>query len=862
MTDNFENLGFQVSIDGADSAVSHLDKIIKRLNTFEETSYSVKKAEISLANAQLSLANSQKSYENAQNSAKKAEIARKNAAIDVQNAQIRLNAIMENTKATETHILLAEHNLLQAKNSLSSALLSEVNQQNAVEKARNQLEKSTNAVVTAELNLQNAVEKEKEKQDKAKKSIDKKIDSQKKEEKQVKKNTDALTKYITKQVSIVALSRKLARFVSGAIKESANYTENLVLFQTAFGSSSKQQLDWALGIADAYGLARNEVVKFAGTFRQLSSSLGIVDKTADIASETVTKLGYDLSALFNTSVEDAMDALQTSIFAGQSKPLRRYGIDITQTQIDALFETNEALAGLGVNARNLTQADKAIVRLIITLKSGKNAFGTMSEEINNLQSQIRIFQGSLSNFKLAIGNLVNEPLGTAIAYINGFIIAMTNIVNAFAPKKEETVIDNVTLGAEEASEAIDELNRKLADFDKFNVLGGQSNGGSSSLAVTEALNRLLEEQVALYDTEYETALSNMNNAAISASKNIIGWFVKVDENGEIVFEDGMPVWTESAKLLGASLLAVGGIISGKVLVSVANFVGSLFTLKNAISIAETALIGGIIYSFVRAVEAFRDGEYWVGALAVAIGVTLAGALIAIEVAKHRATNAQKQYTKALIEHTAALTANTQALQKNSTKMQAANIEMKKTTASITAMEKATAAMSVAFAVGGLATLWSSEGSSAQKLTNTFIGLAAGITAAAVAIAAFKQNWAQAVAIAGTVAGGYWTVSSLASTQGFAEGGYTNANLIMTHENGKREWVGKAAGSSAIVNDTQMSDIMEGAVAKGVYSALTANRELGGKGSTKNVYNFNVNGKKLLSVMEDEMHKQGKKLATV
>ena len=31
MADNFEQLGFQVKVDGADSAVSNLDRIVERL---------------------------------------------------------------------------------------------------------------------------------------------------------------------------------------------------------------------------------------------------------------------------------------------------------------------------------------------------------------------------------------------------------------------------------------------------------------------------------------------------------------------------------------------------------------------------------------------------------------------------------------------------------------------------------------------------------------------------------------------------------------------------------------------------------------------------------------------------------------
>lgn len=53
----------------------------------------------------------------------------------------------------------------------------------------------------------------------------------------------------------------------------------------------------------------------------------------------------------------------------------------------------------------------------------------------------------------------------------------------------------------------------------------------------------------------------------------------------------------------------------------------------------------------------------------------------------------------------------------------------------------------------------------------------------------------------------------------AEGGFTTANFIATNENGRREWVGRNAGATAVVNDTQMSDIMYQAVKQGSYEGI-------------------------------------------
>lgn len=842
--DNFEQLGFQVKIDGADSAVSNLDRIEKRLANLGQTTLSVKKAQISLANAQLSLANSQKAYENAQRSATNAENARKNAVIGLENAQIRLNAVLNNQKATQTQILLAQNGLLSAQNSLNSALNTEISAQANVDKARNQLEKSTNAVTTAELNLQNAIDKEKEKQDNASQAIKNKVNAQKKEEKQTKRNTQALTSYLGKLTSVVVIAKKVAHIISSSIKESADYIENLNLFAVAYGEAYQEQLDWALGIAKAYGLANNEVLKFAGTFRELSTSLGLVSDTADLVSETVTNLGYDLAALFNTTVEQAMEKLQSGLFSGNVRPLRAYGIDISQNQIDALFETNEALRQLGVNTKNLSQSDKVLARLIITLQSGKDSFGTMAREINNLQSQFRIFQGSLANFKLAIGDLVNKPLSQAMAYINGFIIAMTNVIRAFVPltteDKTPKFLPNTTLGAEEASEAIDKLNGKLANFDKFNVLQ-QGEESSSSLAITEALNKLLLEQSEIYKSQLGD-LTQIGNKATEVAKKITDFFIEIEGYDE----EGNPIYglTDQVELLSSALMTL---ISIKVYNWIFNLISSTKLATGAFNIMATAsnvLAGaGLFLLISNTIDLIKNWDELDGK-GKAIRITM--------IAVGGALTLFATLTKIALKDTTLLTTA---------------FKLQKIAA-------------IGLAVGGIGLLvanltnlignWD-ELNGFEKVIGIFGAIGAAALAAAASVAAFQGSWTLGTAIPAIVGGLLAITAAFAtfkkntkelSQSAHANGGYTNANLIMTHENGKREWVGKAAGSSAIVNDTQMSDIMEVAVAKGV---VLGNRALGNQGSDGSGVIHNhiyLDGKQIYEGVTDTAKKYGKKWATV
>lgn len=669
------------------------------------------------------------------------------------------------------------------------------------------------------------------------------INAQKQEEKQTKRNTQSLTSYLGKLTSTVVIARKFAHLVTDAVNESAKYVENLNLFAVAFGDTYQQTLDWALNIADAYGLASNEVVRFAGVFRELSTSLGLVDKTADTVTKALTNYGYDLSALFNVSVEQAMEKLQSGIFSGNVRPLRAFGIDISQNQIDNLFKTNEALASMGVNARNLSQSDKVIARLVIALQSGTDAFGTMYREINNLQSQFRIFQGSLQNFKLAVGDLVQQPIADAMVYINAFIIAMTDIIRAFVPLKtiDETPVGNLGAEADEASQALDNLNGKLADFDKFNVLGGQSSNGSQ-LAVTEALNKLLEEQVALYDDRLTLAMESATNQATALATKMKEFFIITDENGKFL------EWTNNAKALAVALTALSAVPIFDTLKN--SYFLAFASKETGDSIAKIALsVGNLSKTTTMLGSAIKFLTSPVGIILAVVGVLYAtneefresinGLIASLAPLLSLAVDLIGQVLKPIIPLLSGL-ANILGV--------VLSFVVKVATGIIYVAEVIVGVLlsPIELIIKGISTIlilletlfnwnWLALGEKLSKLWG---------------------NWAIGDIVVGASQGLATTV------RGYADGGYTNANLIMTHENGKREWVGKAAGSSAIVNDTQMSDIMEVAVAKGVYNALSARSAMGGNVPANETIVIKIGEEAVFNAVRKTARRQGRDFATV
>lgn len=306
-------------------------------------------------------------------------------------------------------------------------------------------------------------------------------------------------KRMTRVVASFLSIRTITRVISQVVKESGSWIENLNLFAVTFGESNyREMLDWATELADKLGLSNNEIVKMTGYFKQLSSAIGIAGEQGTELSQILTQLGYDFASFYNIDTASAFEKLQSGIFSGQIRTLRSLGIDVSQAAIQNLLDMNEAFAVLNAQATDLTQMQKVLARTILTMQAGVNAFGDMARSIDTLQNRQRVLTASLENLRLAFGDLLAEPAREFLAYGIAITQVITDIIRSIVPLQTElsydigdTVFTEITDEAEEAESAINQLS-----FDKFNAL---TTGDDEQVSLTEALNNLLQEQIALYE---------------------------------------------------------------------------------------------------------------------------------------------------------------------------------------------------------------------------------------------------------------------------------------------------------------------------------------------------------------------------
>ena len=539
----------------------------------------------------------------------------------------------------------------------------------------------------------------------------------------------------------------------------------------------------------------------------------------------------------------------------QTKPLRSLGLDVTAQTLDNLLKTNEAFKNLGVtSSKALLQSDKAMLRLIVVLQNAQNSFGDMQRTINTLSNQIKVFQGSLANLKLAIGDLFSEPFRRALVFINGFIIALTDIIRLF--KKTNTSAATAGSGMEQfADETEDAVDASTGggnlDFDEFRVLGDSN----SQISITEAITEELQKQINAYNEQIK-AMGEVKNDALEVAEAIKSWLVVTDDDGKFVS------WTQNAENLFSSLQALVFILGGTVgrFAIFAKIIYDSYQnneeFKNSVlELKDTALatLPQLLQSISQVIQAIIPAISQILPLIVEIGTALAKVVsylndvgllddaIYLIVAAYAAwkTFGVIKFIEQLIRGTNKLTVSTTFL---------------------------AGAMGLVIGAGlfvafkDIIDTSGTLGKVLATLVATLIAVAAGFAAVKIAQAGLGAPAVAAAIGIGLGAGIAAVYGATQVIQGFANGGITDANFIMTHENGVREWVGKQGNSTAVVNDTQMSTVMSQSVRDGVLEAMSY-----GTGGNENInitVEAKLDGQKIYESTRRIARKNGEKFAKV
>lgn len=610
------------------------------------------------------------------------------------------------------------------------------------------------------------------------------------------------------------------------VQYAMDYVETQNLWQVANRNNLQMADEFIQKMNKAYGISEQTLMNYQGIFKNMLSALGgINEEVSSKLSMQLTQMAVDFSSLYNVSIPSAMQKFQ-AILSGQVRPIRSVsGYDITENTIFDLYQK----AGGEKSMRQLNQLEKRLLRIsaVFDQMEKTGALGDMEKTIESASNQARIMAEQTKETLTWAGQLVliwMDNIGL-LQGINATFMTMKEIIRTIAVSmgyQDKNFLDGLVTSSSEAEDAIDKVQGKLLSFDKFEALNPSE---SNVLGIDQTVLSLLE------NINYEMSDFQMKASEMSQQwLNALGF---VDENGDGIYE----MTQKAQNLLDAVKsisIVLGTILGYKLVVRIATLTKGVVGLTTASNLLNIALATGIVYSILKAVEAFKEGNVWAGILASVIGVSLVGAIVLLN--KKMIITFVQTMSKTVGTIVFLMAKDIGSLAGTVTVLSGSFIAL---TASI-------AGAFLIFQNWGDMNKWQRVISVIGLATTAILGLA-------MAMGAFHSAWSIGLAVTGIVAGIAMMASSIASvkkqiaapayaTGGFPEDGFFYAN--------SGELVGQFSnGKTAVANNEQ---IVQG-ITQGVYSAMMAyNAQTGRQNGNGDVY---LDGKKVGKVVAKSSHKE-------
>lgn len=421
-------------------------------------------------------------------------------------------------------------------------------------------------------------------------------------------------------VAAVAITfRKIGHFIAQAVTESNKYQEDLNLFTVALGQYAAEAQNYAEKVSDVMGIDPAQWLRNQGIFNTLLTGFGDTAERAQLMSQNLTQLGYDISSFFNISIEDAMQKLQSGI-SGELEPLRRLGYDLSQARL----EQTALNLGIKESVANMTQAEKAELRYYAIMTQVTTAQGDMARTLEAPANRLRILQAQLTQAARAIGNIFIPALNAILPYAIAVVQVIREIANALAnlagfklTEVDYSGVNSAAVGAgsladnlDDAAGAAKKLKQYTAGFDELNVFAPNTGSGSGAgaggaggfdfdLPTYDFLGDAVQTRIGEIKKMIEDTLAEITTI-------VSGFMLAV---GAILVVTGVNI------PLGVGLMAAGA-------VGLAATVGLNWTAMSSELASTLALITGVVGGFLLAlgaIMAFSGANLPLGIALMALG---------------------------------------------------------------------------------------------------------------------------------------------------------------------------------------------------------------------------------------------------
>lgn len=285
--------------------------------------------------------------------------------------------------------------------------------------------------------------------------------------------------------------------IKKAMDLSSALTEVQNVVDVTFGGAADKIEKFADTAISKFGISELAAKKTASTYQAMGTAMGFTQgKMADMSVE-LTALSADMASFYNVSQEAVAKDLQ-SVFTGMTRPLRQYGLDLTEATLKEWALKN----GMDANIKSMSQAEKTMLRYQYVLANTGASQGDFLRTQYTWANQTRILTENFKALGTVIGGMFTnafKPLVIAINSVMGKLIEFAETVSnslgkifgwtyqkgggGMASDFEDAsgYSDDMADSTGKAAKNVDKMKKGLRAFDELKTLsfGDNSVGGGS-----------------------------------------------------------------------------------------------------------------------------------------------------------------------------------------------------------------------------------------------------------------------------------------------------------------------------------------------------------------------------------------------
>ncbi len=227
----------------------------------------------------------------------------------------------------------------------------------------------------------------------------------------------------------------VANFFRDSTNAASDFGESANAIKVAFGDSAGaiaalgETASTRLGLSS---IAFNDIATrfsgFAGT---------IAGKSGDVAGviDDLSTRGADFASVFNLNVNDALGIFQSGL-AGETEPLRKFGIDLSAAAVQAFAVEN----GIAKAGKEMTEQEKVQARYGLLMQATAKTQGDFANTSDGLANQQRILGAQMTELQITVGNLLLPVLTGLASFANTVLIPAFQGIFGFISENIPTIL--------------------------------------------------------------------------------------------------------------------------------------------------------------------------------------------------------------------------------------------------------------------------------------------------------------------------------------------------------------------------------------------------------------------------------------